>query len=401
MRLALCSFFLLFAVEASTLSDAILAPNKSKELDLDLQKVDAEASIERDSWLNPIMGSYSASFKTQFGVEQENYNTSIGIDQPIFKSGGIYFAIKYANAKAYYNRLGIKLKKNGVIKQTVEAVMKLQQLDLSLKQVALEIVDAKSEVEFLEEQIAVGEVDMATLDQAMINLNLAEMKSIDLANQKRDLQYQFTILSDKKYEDIVLPKLTMVDEEAFLSHNINMKQSQMKSKESSYWHKVIRSNYLPSVNVQFQYNANEGKNQTFSESFTPYDVESSYTSYGFTASMPLLDVNMLRSVQSAKVDYLKSKVLIDQVASDEKQFYKMKRAKVRALEKKKALSLKNYRLYEKIYKSQQNSYESGDSNVLDLQKSKHQWEIKAMEIKKIYLDQQIELLAMYEKLNDI
>jgi len=401
MRLALYSLLLLSLIEASSLSDEILAPNKSKELDLDLQKVNAEASIERDSWLNPVIGSYSASFKTQFEVEQENYSTTIGIDQPIFKSGGIYFAIKYANAKAYYNRLGIKLKKNGVIKQTVEAVMKLQQLDLSLKQVALEVVDAKSEIEFLQEQISVGEVDMATLDQAMINVNLAQMKAIDLANQKRDLHYQFTIMSDKKYEDIVLPRFTMVDKEQFLSHNINMKQSQLKSKESSYWHKVIRSSYLPTVNVQLQYNASEGKNQTFSESFTPYDVESSYTSYGFKVSMPLFDVNMLRSVESAKVDYLKNRILIDQVASDEKHFYEMKLAKVRALQMKKELSVKNFKLYEKIYESQQSSFESGDSNALDLQKSKHQWEIKEMEIKKIYLDQQIELLAMYEKLNDI
>lgn len=401
MRFVLYSFVVFFALEASTLSDAILAPAKSQELDLDLQKVDAEASIERDSWLNPIMASYSVSLKKQFGIQQENYNTTVGIDQPIFKSGGIYFAIKYANAKAYYNRLGIKLKKNGVIKQTVEAVMKLQQLDLSVKQAELEVVDARSELDFLQEQISVGEVDTATLDKAMINLNLTEMKLIDLANQKRDLHYQFSILSDKEYEDIVLPKLTIVDEKAFLSHNINMKQSQIKSRENAYWHKVVRSNYLPAVNVQLQYNASEGKNQTFSETFPAYDVQTSFTSYGFTASMPLFDINMLRSVESARVDYLKSKLLMDQVSKDEKRFYAMKLAKVRALELKKTLSLKNYRLYEKIYKSEQNSYASGDSNALDLQKSKHQWEIKAMEIKKVYLDQQIELLAMYEKLNDI
>ena len=401
MRLALCSFLLVSVVGASTLSDTILAPNKSKEFDLDLQKVDAEASIERDSWLNPIMASYTASFKTQFGVEQENYNAIIGIDQPVFKSGGIYFAIKYAKAKAYYNRLGVKLKKNGVIKQTIETVMKLQQLDLNLNQMSLEVLDAQGEVEFLQEQLEVGEVDSATLNMAMASVNIALMKKIDFANQKRDLEYQFSIVSDKKYEEIVLPKLNMLDKEAFLSHNINMKQSRMKSRENSYWHKVVRSTYLPEISLQYQYNYSEGINQTFSETFIPYDVKNSYTSYGFKASMPLFDVNMLKTVQSAKVDALKSKIQIDQIAEDEKLFFKMKISKVRALQEKKELSVKNYELYKKIYKSQENSFSSGDSNALDLQKSKHQWEIKAMEIKKIYLDEQIELLSMYEKLNDI
>lgn len=401
MRFAACSFLLLFSVEATTLSDTLLAPHKSQELDLDLQKVNAEASIERDSWLNPIKASYTASFKTQFGVDQENYNAIVGIDQPIFKSGGIYFAIKYANAKAHYNRLGVKLKKNGVIKQTVETVMKLQRLDLSLQQLTLEILDAQNDTLLFQEQLEIGEVDSTTLDKAIVAVNVAKMKKIDLENQKRDLRYQLSILSDKSYKEIILPKLTMLDKEIFLSHNINMKQSTVKSQENSYWHKVVRSNYLPAINVQYQYNYSEGINQTFSEDFTPYNVKNSYNSYGFKATMPLFDVNMLKSVESAKVDYLKSKIQINQVAEDEKHFYTMKILKVRALQEKKAFAMKNYKLYGKIYKSEENSFSSGDSNALDLEKSKHQWEIKAMEIKKIYLDEQIELLSMYEKLNDI
>jgi outer membrane protein TolC len=400
-RLALYSVFFLPLLQADTLTDAILTPNKSAELKLERQKVDAEASIERDSWLNPIMGSYSASYKTQFGVDQENYNATVGIDQPIFKSGGIYFAIKYANAKAYYNRLGITLKRNGVIKKTIESAMKLRQLDLSIKQASLEIEDAKSEVAFLQDQLSVGEVDGATLDKAVVALNSAKMKRIDLQNSKRDMQYQFSILSDKDYRELTLPKLTIIDKASYLEKNVNVKQSLSKSKESRYWKNVVISNYLPAVNLQLNYNYQEGINQTFSETFTPYNNKSSYTNFGFKVSMPLFDVNMLKSVESARVDYLKSKINIDQVRADEKLFYDTKLAKVRAIEEKKQLCLANYNLYEKIFMTTQNSYKTGDVTALDLQKSRHQWEIKEMEIKKVYFDQQIELLSLYEKLHDI
>lgn len=401
MRFVLYSLSLVSLLTAQTLTDAILAPNKQTDLSLDRQKVDAEASIERDSWLNPIMGSYSASYKRQFGVDQENYKATVGIDQPIFKSGGIYFAIRYANAKAHFNRLGITLKRNGVIKQTIETAMKLRQLDLSIAQTKLEIEDETSNVAFLQEQIAVGEIDSASYEQALVALNGVKIKSIDLQNTKHDLKYQFSILSDKAYADIQLPKLHIIDEEAYLLHNVSIKQSVAKTQETRYWKNTIISSYLPTVNVQANYNYSESVNQRFSDNFDPFDAKDSYSSFGFSVSMPLLDINMLKSVESAKVDYLKSKINIDQVKQDEKRFYTSKLAKVRALEEKKRLCLDTFNLYEKIYISALNSFDAGDSNSLDLQRSKHQWEIKEMEIKKVYLDQQMELLALYEKMHDI
>ncbi len=278
--------------------------------------------------------------------------------------------------------------------------MKLQQVDLSLRQVDLDIEDATSEVAFLQDQLSVGEVDGATLDSALIALNSAKMRRIDLLNSKQELLYRFSIVSDKSYDEIVLPKLTMIDQEAYLKDNISVKQSLSKNSENRYWKNVIISQYLPALNVQFNYNAQESINQRFSDAFAPFDNKSSYTSYGFSLSMPLFDVNMLKSVESAKVDYLKSTISINQVKADEKRFYQTKLSKVRALDTKRALCERNFKLYGKVFQSIQNSFNSGDATQLELQKSRHQWQIKEMEIQKVYLDQQIELLALYEKLQE-
>ena len=401
MRYALYSLLTFTALQAGTLSSNVLSPHTAKNLELDRTKVEAQASIERDTWLSPITASYTASYKTQYGYDQENYTASIGINQPIFKSGGIYFAIKYANAHAHYNRLGVTLKRNGAIKQTIELVMKLQQSDLSLKQLKLDIEDAQKELKLAQDSLDVGEIDMAELNKVMITLNSLSMSKLDQENLKRDMVYQLSILSDKSYDELELPKLTIIDQASYLKNNLNIEQSVAKSSENDYWKKVRITEYLPAVTVQAKFNYSKGVNQTFSESFTPYDVESSYSNYGFSVSMPLFDINMLDTIESARVDAIKSKIQIQETQKDEQKFYQTKLEKVRAIEEKKSLAIRNYNLYEKILMTQKNSFETGDSNELELQKVQHSWEKQKMDIQKIYLDQQMELLALYEKLYDI
>jgi outer membrane protein TolC len=402
MRLALCSLLLITtSISAGELSTDILAPHKAKELTLDAQKADALASIEIDSWLNPILASYSASYKTQFGVDQENYKASIGIDQPIFKSGGIYFAIKYATYHADYNSLAVKIKRNSAIKQTIEFAMKLQQLDLTLKQLDMDIKDALDDLSLAKEQLAVGEIDMTAFNQRSITLNTLQMSKIDQENIKRDLVYQISLLSHKRYDELTLPKLTMIDKEQFMRDNLNVKQNFAKTEQDGYWKKVQVSNYLPAFNVQANYNYARNVNQAFNDNFVLDDAESDYTSVGFSISMPIMDVNMFKTIESAQVDYLRSKLIFDQSKKDEEKFYQTKLDNVRAIEKKKHYAIDSYKLYQTIYINAKNSYQTGDSSVLDLQKSEHMLEKKKLDIQKIYFDQQIELLALYEKMNEI
>ncbi len=279
--------------------------------------------------------------------------------------------------------------------------MQLQQSDLSLKQLKLDIEDAQKEVKLAQDSLDVGEIDMAGLNKVMIAFNSLSMSKLDQENLKRDMVYQLSILSDKSYDELELPKLTIIDQASYLKNNLNIEQSVAKSSENDYWKKVRITEYLPAVQVQAKFNYSKGVNQTFSESFTPYDVESSYSNYGFTVSMPLFDINMLDTIESARVDAIKSKIQIQETQKDEQKFYKTKLEKVRAIEEKKSLAIRNYNLYEKILMTQKNSFDTGDSNELELQKVQHSWEKQKMDIQKIYLDQQMELLALYEKLYDI
>jgi len=78
------------------------------------QAIEDTNKLKKD-WINPFNYKYIYN-------EGEVYTTKksfISITQPIFKSGGIYFAIKYANSIGDYSKTSVDVQQKELIKQTV------------------------------------------------------------------------------------------------------------------------------------------------------------------------------------------------------------------------------------------------------------------------------------------
>ena len=396
MRYVLFSLFFVFA-SANELPEGLLSDSKAKELRYEDEKVDVESSILRDSWLNPITGSYSGSFKEQFGQEQESYTTQIGIDQPIFKSGGIYFAIKYANATAHYNKLGIQMKTKTIIKETMALMLNLRKIDVEIHKLRLLYKDATETFEYNKQQLSAGEVDQATVNINEITKNSLNMNLLDLENQRDGLLHQLFIFSDADYKTIKLPKLTLVEKENFLKHNMVLQQSLAKNSQNEYFKKVTISNYLPTVSAQVSYVLSKNVNQAFSETFV-LNNETEYLNYGFRISMPIFDVNILRNIESAKVDHLKAAVEVTAKQKEMGHFYKMVVAKVKRINQKISIAKDNLLLYDKVLLNTKVSFEAGDRSSIDLSKSRNELVTRRLDIQVYEFDKQLELLSLYEKM---
>lgn len=74
----------------------ILSKDRADIFDLNKQKaIEDSAKLSKD-WINPITYTYSSM---EYRDSQNQDRTSVvAINQPIFKSGGIYRAIKYASS---------------------------------------------------------------------------------------------------------------------------------------------------------------------------------------------------------------------------------------------------------------------------------------------------------------
>lgn len=103
--------FSLLAVLIASLSlygnEAILSKERLEIFDLSKEKAQEDASTLKKDWINPI--TYKLS-KTQ-KEEHNPLKSTISVNQPIFKSGGIYQAILYANSIEKYSNLDIEIQK--------------------------------------------------------------------------------------------------------------------------------------------------------------------------------------------------------------------------------------------------------------------------------------------------
>ncbi|MCH9741534.1 MAG: TolC family protein, partial [Epsilonproteobacteria bacterium] len=104
--------FLLFSITLTSLfaeeelSD-ILSDNKSQLLEQQKEQTQNQTSQLEKSWVNPIVVQYSKNYSSQFPDTIGTGQFVISVDQPIFKMGGIWAAIKYAKALGKANEIEI------------------------------------------------------------------------------------------------------------------------------------------------------------------------------------------------------------------------------------------------------------------------------------------------------
>lgn len=75
--------------------------------DLSKEQIEEDSSKLKKDWINPVNYTYSKVYGDKYDTEK----SLISVDQPIFKTGGIYKAIKYANAQRLYSHLDLDLQK--------------------------------------------------------------------------------------------------------------------------------------------------------------------------------------------------------------------------------------------------------------------------------------------------
>ncbi len=378
--LNLCSF----AEDKTSLED-VLSENKTQQFEYDKEKNTAEASKLRDSWIAPIMLNYSYMKSNPTNKTQTDESFSVKINQPIFQSGGIYFGIKYAEAFKNYSNISVHVAKRGAIKNVVSVYLQIQKLDLEIQKQELNIKNTKIKLEQNKELYLSGHLESGFLDNSIIDKNNAILMMYDLKTQKQKLITEFHSLSDKKYEDVVLPMFKNMTEDEFLKNNLILKQNRDKIEQDRYMKNVKVAKYLPKVSFAGGYNWSDS------------DVSSglSYYNYGLTLSMPI-DINSFRDVESSKVDFLKSKIVLDDKKKEQKLLFEQVQKNLKNYDFKIALSLENIELYKKLLVDTKQLFEAGYKSRYDVELLQNSYNISELDVKIYEIDKQLELLNLYE-----
>jgi outer membrane protein TolC len=370
----------------------ILSNRKEILFDYEFQSNELESSKLSKSWVNPILFQYNRSYSKQF-IDRtvKTGSFTIVVDQPIFKSGGIYFAIKYAQALKEANQAEIQLKKREMIGSAIKTLFEIKKIKLEYEKLALLIKNDNIDISQKRESYNAGLIDSSFLDQAILKRNQDETKQLELEISLMKLKENFALLSDEEPEKLKLPKLKLISSQRYKGENLELKRDSLKAKKEEYNTKVTLAKYLPTLSMQGRY-TDEDPNPFFPSS----NLKERYFTYGFKISIPL-NVNMLADIESSKVAYLKaeSEVIDRKYTIDEE--YKLVQRKLEIIDKKIALAKKDEQLYNRLYRTTKNLAYAGEKTSLDTAMMLNSLKVRRLDQKIYDLEKQIELIELYVK----
>ncbi len=379
----LLSYSTLFATQSNLLSNL-----KKEIIKNDQQKNELNSDNLEKSWINSIDGKFTYSKNYSINHKYETTNTlSIIINQPIFKSGGIYYAIKYANADRKFLRIVNKNSEQLQIKTTLSSLYNIKKIDLQLQKQKLLIKNAKIDILRKEEQYKSGFLDSSYLNQSILSKNSLERGLLDMKSSRFDLIKTFKSYSDMNIKNIKLPIFSLIDESKFLKKSLAISQKNSEIIKNNYLRKMTKSNYLPTVS----FNAGYYNIRDFGRK--------KYTNFGLTFSVPLIDINKNRTIQIKKLEYLKSKLQLSDTKRAQKENYDSVVNKILLLKEKIKLTNRDLKLYDSLLSSTKDSFEAGEKTIYDVQTLENSKKTMNLDTKIFNLDIQLSLLELYAQMN--
>ena len=183
----------------------------------------------------------------------------------------------------------------------------------------------------------------------------------------------------------------MITNDNFIENNIYIKKAQ-EDIETSYWMKnMVTSSYLPTVNFTTDYTKYHDTDNN------PALTKEGTTNVGFNITIPL-DVRFSYDIQSNKIAYLQKKLALEDKRKEEISIYKNSLAKITGLNKKIVIAKNNVELYNSLLTQLEEQLSVGMKTISDVQTMENSKKIKALDVKSLNIDIQIELLDIYSRI---
>jgi outer membrane protein TolC len=117
---------------------------------------------------------------------------------------------------------------------------------------------------------------------------------------------------------------------------------------------------------------------------------------GLNITVPL-DFRTFNDIQSSRIDYLKSRISLNNTILEEENFYKTALSKIQMIESKKNIANEDYKLYNSLLEDITQAAQAGLNSYADVETLANSKKIKSYDIQILELERQIELLELYAK----
>ena len=394
--LVLCSLLIGSSALYADELGSILSKNKELLFDYDIKSNDLEEDMLSKSWINPVTLRYKKNYSTQFtDIIMKTGNYSIIIDQPIFRSGGIYYAIKYSQALHDANEAELILRKRQMIGDAVSILFNLKKNKLEQQKMKYLIKNDKIDIRQKRDSYDIGLLDSSFLDQAILKKSQDEARLLEYELNLLELKQRFALLSDKNPTNLRLPALKMISKKNYKEQNLELKKDKLRAEQSSYNSDVTVAKYLPTVSLQGQY-----LNGDLNPLYANPNLKEQYYNYGVTVSMPI-DINAFADVEKSKVAKLRAETQVMDRKKQVLEEYKWINNSLDILNKKIKLAEKDEKIYKSLYRLTKNLANVGEKTSLDADIMQNSLNIRRLDQKIYKIDKQVQLLKLYIRVENV
>jgi len=396
--LVLCSLLTFNSVYADELN-SILSGNKELLFDYDFKSNELQSDILSKSWVNPVQVRYGKDYTTRFKTGTVDTGTfSVYIDQPIFRSGGIYYAIKYSDALRDANEAELKLQRRQMIGDAVSILFNLKKNKLEQKKMRYLVKNDTIDIRQKRDSYDAGILDSSFLDQAILKKSQDEAILLEFELNYLELKQRFSLLSDKNPDKLRLPKLKMMSKKNYTQQNLELKKDVLRAEESSYNAKVTVAKYLPTLSLQGQYT--DGDLNPLFAGNGPSNLNEAYYNYGFSVSMPL-DINSFSDIEAAKVAKLRAATQVLDRKDTVKEEYQWIDNSLGILDKKIYLARKDEKIYKNLLRLTKDLAEAGEKTSLDADIMSNSLQVRKLDQLIYGIDKQLKLLKLYIRVENV
>jgi outer membrane protein TolC len=350
-----------------------------------------ETQMLRRSWINPIMLNYSYTSSNQPLLEDLNQESfSININQPIFKSGGIIYTIKYANSAQIAKSLGIYKQKRALMVQLLNTLYDLKKLKLQKKQLKLILKNDRIDIKRKKEQYLAGALDSSFLNQAIIKQNQDKTKLISLNLEEERLKSIFASMSDKNPDRLKLPKLKLIKKQEYKKSHLDIALDMNDIEMKEYNKKLTISKYLPTLSLNANY-------MRTSSNIPNPTIRDDYRNIGVSISMPI-NINAPTDIEKARLAHLKAIVKLQDDLKKVESEYEFILKTIKLIDKKIALARSDEKIYKALLKSTKEQFKAGNKTKADVLMMKNSLKSAQLERMIYQIEKEKQVLKLYENI---
>jgi len=377
---------LLFTLSTCLLFASVLNQTKEDIFNLEFQKVKTESSALKNSWLSPARIEMSIIKNRNKDISSTTKNSKIMWNQDIFRSGGILYAINYANNIKNYNLNMIQANKLNLIKQIYLLKISIEKNKLLIKQSELSLKNIEINLKIIQENYLAGLSNITDINQIFLTKEKQLSSIISLKNELQQKQIELKKLTNK---NIKIKNLPLVTQNEYLHQNINIKTLFSKANSNYAKQKATISSYLPKLTL----NLATGYTK-FDSDIKIQNYNSKNWSAGLTLSIPL-DYNYHSNIESTKIEYLKSQLNIKDKKNELIQNYKKSITNIKFFQEKIRVVKQIQKSYKNLLNIVKEKYKQGLKTIYDIESLENSVKIEELEVKIQKLNIKNEKIKLY------